>query len=89
MIGTLRSLTLMLLAPPLVLIAWAHLIRPTSSGWDWPALIVAGLLGLVGVATAPWRGTLKSIVTVAYALLLVVALPFVGLLAVCSTGDCL
>lgn len=89
MVGTVRALMLMLLAPPLVLLLWAHVIRPTYSGWDWVAVILAGLLGLAGAATAPWRKTWKLGVAVVYGLLLVPALPFAGLLAVCSTGDCL
>jgi hypothetical protein len=89
MVATVRSLTLMLLAPPAVLLLWAHLVRPTYSGWDWPALILAGLLGLAGAATAPWQGMWKWSVTLVYGLSLLPALPFTGLLAVCSTGDCL
>jgi hypothetical protein len=80
---------LMLLAPPVVLLFWAHLVRPTYSGWDWPACIAAGLVGLAGAATAPWQGLWKWGVAIVYGLLLLPALPFVGLLAVCSTGDCL
>ena len=89
MVATVRALMLMLVAPPLVLLMWAHLVRSAYSGWDWPVVIVAGLIGLAGAATAPWRGTLKWVVAVAYALLLVPALPLAGLIAVCSTGDCL
>lgn len=89
MLGTARALSLMLLAPPIVLLMWAHFVRPAYSGWDWPAIIVAGLIGLAGAATAPWRGIWKWVVAVAYALLLIPVLPFTGLLAVCWTGDCL
>jgi hypothetical protein len=89
MVGAARALILMLLAPPLVLLLWAHIVRPTYSGWDWAAVIMAGLLGLAGAATAPWRGTWKWVAAVIYGVLLVPALPFAALLAVCSTGDCL
>jgi hypothetical protein len=84
-----RSILLMLVAPPIVLVLWAHLIRPEWPGLDWPATILAGLLGLVGVATSPWRTDVKAAVGAVYIALALVVLPFLGLLAVCSTGDCL
>jgi hypothetical protein len=84
-----RSIVLMLLGPPVVLWLWAHLIRPSWPGLDWPVTILAGLLGFVGVAIAPWRTRTKIIVGAAYVALAIALLPFVGLLAVCSTGDCL
>ena len=87
MVRTVRALMIMLLAPPLALLLWAHFVRPSHSGWDLPAVIMAGLLGLAGAGTAPWRG--KGKVAVVYGLLPVTALPFAALLAVCSTGDCL
>ena len=87
--ANMRSIVLMLVAPPLVLLLWAHFLRPALSGLDLPAIIIAGLIGAVGAATAPWPGNAKVIVTIAYLSLLVIALPFLSLLAVCSTGDCL
>jgi hypothetical protein len=89
MLSAVRTIILMLLAPPLFLLSWAHLIRPSHAGWDWPVVIAAGLVGLVGAATAPWRGRRKWVVFAVYGILLIPALPFTGLLAVCSTGDCL
>jgi hypothetical protein len=83
---------LMLLTPPLVLLLWAHVVRPTYSGWDLPAVILAGLfglLGLAGLATAPGRSPRRIALAVGYGVLFVAALPFAALLAVCSTGDCL
>jgi threonine dehydrogenase-like Zn-dependent dehydrogenase len=89
MIQTARALVIMLLAPPLALLFWAHAVRRIYSGWDLVAIIVAGLLGLAGAATAPWQGIRKYAAAAVYGLLLIPALPFAGLLAVCSTGDCL
>ncbi len=89
MVATARSLLLMLFAPPAVLLLWAHTVRSSYSGWEWPAVILAGLLGLAGVATAPWRSRFKIGVGIGYTALLFAALPFVTLLAVCTTGDCL
>lgn len=88
MVGTARTLLLMLIAPPLLLLFWAHVVRPGYSGWDWVAIIAAAVIGLIGAVTAPWHGR-REWIAVVYALLLVPVLPFAGLLAVCSTGDCL
>jgi hypothetical protein len=52
-------------------------------------VILAGLLGLVGIATSPWERRAKISFGVVYLGLAVAALPFLSLLAVCSTGDCL
>lgn len=87
--GSVRSILLMLLGPPVVLLLWAHLIRPNWLGWDWPVMITAVLLGLVGIGTSPWRLEAKVTLLAAYLALSLVAVPFLGLLAVCSTGDCL
>jgi hypothetical protein len=82
-------LALMLLAPPLLLLAWAHLLRPMSPAWEWAALIGAGLVGIAGAATGPWPEPTKLRVVVGYVLLALLTLPFLALFAVCSTGDCL
>ena len=79
----------MFVGPPLLLLLWAHLLRPLLPHSDWFALAAAGLLGLVGAATAPWSGSVKTVAAVAYIVLCVLTLPLVTLLAVCSTGDCL
>jgi len=89
MMANARTLATMLLAPPLVLLLWAHLIRPAASGLDLLAVFSAGIVGLAGATTAPWSAKVKALVAVAYIGLAVVALPFMTLLAVCSTGDCL
>ena len=79
----------MFVGPPLLLLLWAHLLRPVVPHSDWFALAAAGLLGLVGLAIAPWSGTVKAVVAVAYIPLGILALPLITLLAVCSTGDCI
>ncbi|HEV2043987.1 MAG TPA: hypothetical protein VGR05_04835, partial [Sphingomicrobium sp.] len=75
--------------PPLLLVLWAHLLRPFWPNSDWFAVIAAGLIGMAAVATAPWRDRTRAVIAVVYIVLLWASLPFVGLLAVCSTGDCL
>jgi len=89
MAATARTLAIMLLAPPVVLLLWGHFMRPTVSGLDLLAIFLAGALGFVGVATAPWSTKVKGAIAVAYIGLAVAALPLTALLAVCSTGDCL
>ena len=89
MIAGARSLALMLLAPPLVLLLWAHVLRPVLSGSGYAAGFVAALVGLAGVAIAPASNKVKALIAVCYVSLCFVTLPFVTLLAVCSTGDCL
>jgi len=85
--ASVRSLLVMLLGPPLLLLFWAHFIRDTWPGLDWPTMIVAGLVGLIGIVTPPWGAKVEGGVGVAYLAIVIAALPFVGLLAVCSTGD--
>jgi len=87
--ASVRSVLLMLVAPPLVLLFWAHFIRSSWPGLDWPVVILAGLLGLVGIATSPWERRAKVSFGIVYLGLALAALPFLSLLAVCSTGDCL
>lgn len=89
MLASFRSVVLMVLGPPAVLLLWAHLLRSELVTSEWPALIVAVMLGLVGVLTAPWRSEVKAGLAVGYLTLAIPTLPFIGLLAVCSTGDCL
>jgi len=86
---TAAALLLMLAAPPLLLLLWAHLLRPSWPSSDLIAVIAAGLAGLAGLLSAPWPAKAKAAVGVAYTLLAIAALPFLGLLAVCSTGDCI
>jgi len=89
--STLRTLAIMLLMPPLVLVAWAHAL-PGSMGSEWvalPLLIALIVAGLVAVATSRWPPSVKAVVAIVYALAAIPLLPFMTLVAVCSTGDCL
>jgi hypothetical protein len=79
---TILSLLLMLVGPPVLLLLWAHLLRPIWQGSDWIALFAAGLLGLAGVVSAPWSNRVQAVVATAYILIAVAALPFLTLLAV-------
>jgi hypothetical protein len=89
MITTARSVAIIFVGPPLVLFTWAHLLHQNFPGSSWAGFFAAGVIGLAGVASAPWSNTMKIFVATAYIGLGVVILPFLTLLAVCSTGDCL
>lgn len=89
MTATSRSVALMILGPPLILFCWAHFIRPVMSGLDLFVYVLAGIVGLAGAASAPWSIKAKGAVAVLYICIFVATLPFIGLLAVCSTGDCI
>lgn len=87
--GSIRSVLIALFGPPVVLLLWAHLIPPHWDDSTWPALILAGLAGLAGIVTAPWRVEIKTLLATAYVALAFFGMRFLALLAVCTTGDCL
>jgi hypothetical protein len=89
MTATARSIAIMIFVPPLLLLCWAHFIRPTISGSGYFAVFLAAIFGIAGVATAPWSAKAKVVVAILYIGLAVATLPWMTLLAVCSTGDCL
>jgi len=86
---TLLPFMLMLLGPPALLLLWAHLVRPIWQGSGVIALFAAGLLGVAGVVSSPWSNRVQAVVVIVYILIAMVTLPFLSLLAVCSTGDCI
>jgi hypothetical protein len=85
MLGNLRSLSIMFVAPPILLIVWAHLAPPLGLA----ALCAAVLVGLIGLATAPWSNDWKALGLLGYIIYAALALPFLGLIAECTTGNCL
>src|SRR4029450_2633469 len=89
MVASVRSTLLMLVGPLVVLLLWAHMVRPHWPGREWPAVLIAALVGLIGIATSTWRTNVKAVLAAAYVFLAMVGLPYLTLLAVCSTGDCL
>jgi hypothetical protein len=83
------SVSVALLGPPIVLMLWAHFVRSGRPDSDWPAMGVAALVGLAAILAGPWRTRHKVVMIACYLAFAAVVLPVVGLLAVCSTGDCL
>lgn len=86
----------MLGGPWLIWLGFAYLVRPVVSG-SVVALIVAALSVIVGMSGFWLLGLpfarlhekyLLGLLAV-YAVMVVLAQPFIGLLAICSTGDCI
>lgn len=93
---TVLAILIMIVGPPLLLLLWAHLLRPFGQGSELVALLselvallAAGLLGVAGVLVAPWSERVRAVVATLYLLIAFAALPLLLLSAVCSTGDCL
>jgi hypothetical protein len=75
------------LTPFALLIAYAHLTR--SWGMGWTPVIIAGALGLALFAMGPWRIRTRVVGGFLYTFAAYFVLPIMGLLAECSTGNCL
>ena len=97
-VASARAIFLMFLAPPLILLAWAHFLPSFEAEWmpfwltmaiGWLGLLVAAAIGLVGLATAPWPDRTRALVAAIYAPLFLISLPFQALVAGCMTGNCL
>lgn len=88
-VKTVRALILIMIISPFMMFWWAHLVRPLWPDTVWLGIAAMVLVGLVGVATAPWNGAVRGMVTVCFLAVAAVSAPYLGLLAVCSTGDCL
>ena len=85
------TVAIMVLAPPVLLLSLAHLgaFISHSALVGYSALVAAWLLGIAALATSRWPRRTKVWVGVAYTLAAIPLIPFLGLLAVCSTGDCI
>tara|TARA_R110000787_G_scaffold32357_11_gene85474 strand:- start:9110 stop:9409 length:300 start_codon:yes stop_codon:yes gene_type:complete len=86
----------MFAAPWLIWLGFAHLVRPWWHG-EIAALITASLsiaagmsgFWLLGSPFARWNEKYLLALLAGYAILIVIAQPFIGLLSVCTTGDCI
>jgi len=88
---TIHIVAIMALGPPVLLyiIAQLGLFALRSEVIGWGALVVAWGVGMAALATSGWRRGVMLGVGIAYTVVAVPVVPFLGLLAVCSTGDCL
>ena len=86
---TLRALAVMFLLPPVALFGLAWLLPGLLSEVGILLLVIFATAGLAVVATSNWPRRVRIGVGAAYVVFSLTVLPFLGLMAVCSTGDCL
>ncbi|MCC4258508.1 hypothetical protein LL268_18830 [Sphingobium lactosutens] len=91
-----RSVGMMLVGPWLVWLGYAHLVRPyvkaeTATLFVSLLSIVAGLagFGLIGPPFTRWKVVYQLALFAIYAVGVILSQPLVGLLSICTTGDCL
>ena len=91
MMRSISTVALMLLAQPLLLLVSAHLFPGSlrSTGWSLTVLVIATLVAAVALLTSRWPRQVKLYAGITYLVFAAVSAPYVGLLAVCSAGDCL
>ena len=84
------------LGPWLIWLTFAHGIRPYDNGHlaTYGTLAIAYITGLTGAyfvirSAANWSLEWRLFGLAAYAVGLAVSMPMIGLLSVCTTGDCL
>jgi hypothetical protein len=88
--ATARTWILMLAVPPAFAFLWAYAMLPFWPGSGDAMLAAAVVTGVAGIATAPWQGWVKLAAAAVCAPAAILALAFLFLIALCSTGrDCL
>ena len=85
---TLRTVALMAYAPPLLLYAAAHLTGLLQDAAAYAVLLLVYAVGMAALFTSRWPRHILLGIGVAYTIASVLLLPFLALLAVCTTGDC-
>ena len=86
---TLRTIAILLLAPPVTFLALAH-FAPHNADWLWTvATGVAPLAALVALRTSRWALHVQLGVGLIYLLAAVKVLPILALLAACTAGNCI
>jgi hypothetical protein len=91
MASTIRTVAIMVLAPPLLIYALMRAGAFASHGpvIGYGALVLPWAIAMAGLVTSGWQKKVQASVGVAYTLAAIPVLPFLALLAVCTTGDCL
>jgi hypothetical protein len=96
MVRNISGWVLAILGPWLVFLIFAHAIRPFEGGKiaELVTIILAYITGLSGYhlvrkSIGHWPLEWQLLCFVIYAAGLAVSVPTIGLLSVCSTGDCL
>lgn len=84
------AIIVVLTAPVLLLLAAAHTGLFSSGAMvAYLVLIAAWAIGVVAIWSARWSRRVTIGLTLAYTVAAIPILPFGGLLAVCTTGDCI
>ncbi|RIV75741.1 hypothetical protein [Pelagerythrobacter aerophilus] len=91
------AFSLMLVGPLLVWLIYAHFFRDFDADREWREAVTLGIAmvaGSIGVLIldspfSRWPIFTKLIAFAAYGTVLAFAMPWIGLVAICTTGDCL
>ena len=90
MLPTGRTLAILFVVPPFVLIGLAKLAPSRAAEWIWyVALAALGSLMAAGLRTSRWRDTTQVVVGLLYMCAAIPMLPLLALIVACTTGDCL
>jgi len=87
---TLRTLAIMLVTPPILFLLCAR-IFPGSMRSPWVTgtlIVLIGLTAAAALATSRWPMRARFGAGALYLLCAIPAIPFLGLTAACSYGDC-
>lgn len=69
----------MVIAPTVLLLLWAHILRATWPASNLFACTTAGLSGLAVITVGPWREPVKVAIAGIYMLVALIALPMMWL----------
>lgn len=88
-VRSIAVLAAMFVAPPALLFLAAHFTGLLQGASAYAVLFVAGLTGVIAICFSNWSRVTRLAVVAGYIALAIATLPFLTLLAVCSTGNCL
>ncbi|HEX8534300.1 MAG TPA: hypothetical protein VF662_09040 [Allosphingosinicella sp.] len=91
MARTVRTIAAMVLAPPLFLLVLAQMgaFASRSPMIGYASMLGVWAIGMAALLSSGWERRMLIWVGVAYTIVAAPIIPFLGLLAVCSTGDCI
>ena len=87
--GQIGSWAILAFAPFLVTFAYLQLIASRSAGSDQAMLVLAVLIGVIGIWIAPWTKRTKAIATFVYVPVASAVLAAFALTVFCLAGNCL
>lgn len=90
MLRTARTLTILFVVLPFVLIGLAQLVPSRAGEWIWYVALAALVsLMVAGLRTSRWSDTTQVVVGIVYMCAAIPMMPLLALVAACTTGDCL